>query len=156
MTRDHFFCFFGFLVFLFFFEVFWLFAICSHLYGALLFFSIAQKSYANQYDSQSLFIAKRCARPETSTVHKKRRGGNDVGQRSALRELVQQFCPYKGYKALLYMCSRTTLLSLQEVQSTSLNVLLYDTSVPRGGTKHSSKGALVRRFCRYKWYRARL
>ena len=137
MTRDHFLFFRFSRFFAFFVAVSWLFAICSHLYGALLFFSIAQKSYANQYDSPSLFIAKRCARPETTTVHKKRRGGNDVGQRSALRELVQQFCPYKGYKALLYMCSRTTLLSLQEVQSTSRNVLSYDTSVPRAGTKQT-------------------
>ena len=42
----------------------------------------------------------RCVRTETSTVHKKMRGGNDVGQCSALRALVRQFCAYKGYKAL--------------------------------------------------------
>ena len=101
MTRNHFFCFFSFSVFCVFCSVFWLFAVRSHFCGALLFFSIAQKSHANQYDSQSLFIEMRCVRTETSTVHKKRCGSNDVGQRSALRALVRPFCPYKGYKALL-------------------------------------------------------
>ena len=53
---------------------------------------------------------------------------------------------HSSERALLESCSRTSILSLQGIYSTPLNVLSYDTSVPSSATKHSSKRALVRHF----------